>query len=128
MKRQGITSIEKGDVVLFHTGWLTLLGKDNARFGSVGPGLGIEGARYLASLRVAMVGADTPNFEVIPFEKDSGMFEVHQILLPLNGIHILENMSTEELVKDQAWEFLFTLGPARITGAVQAIVNPIAIR
>jgi hypothetical protein len=31
-------------------------------------------------------------------------------------------------VKDQAWEFLFTLGPARITGAVQAIVNPIAIR
>jgi hypothetical protein len=37
-------------------------------------------------------------------------------------------MNTSELVKDQAWEFLFTLGPARITGAVQAIVNPVAIR
>jgi len=75
-----------------------------------------------------MVGADTPNFEVVPFEKGAGVFEVHQILLALNGIHILENMNTEELVRDRAWEFLFTLGPARITGAVQAIVNPIAIR
>ena len=128
MKRQGIAAIEKGDVVLFHTGWLALLGKDNARFGSVGPGLGIEGARYLASLGVAMVGADNPSVEVIPFEQGAGMFEVHQILLALNGIHILENMNTEELVRDQAWEFLFTVGPARITGAVQAIVNPVAIR
>jgi len=128
MKRQGITSIEKGDVVLFHTGWLKLLGKDNSRFGSVGPGLGIEGAKYLASLEVAMVGADNPSVEVIPFEKGAGLFEVHQILLALNGIHILENMDTSALAEDQAWEFLFTLGPARITGAVQAIVNPIAIR
>ena len=128
MKRQGIKSIERGDVVLFHTGWLKLLGKDNKRFGSVGPGLGREGAKYLASLGVAMVGADTPSVEVIPFEKDAGVFEVHQILIPLNGIHLLENMNTEEMVKDQAWEFLFTLGPARITGGVQAIINPIAIR
>ena len=128
MKRQGITSIEKGDVVLFYTGWLKLLGKDNKRFISVNPGLGREGARYLASLEVAMIGADTSNFEVIPFEKDAGVYEVHQILLPLNGIHILENINTEEMVKDQAWEFLFTLGPARITGGVQAIINPIAIR
>ena len=128
MKRQGIKSIEKGDVVLFHTGWLKLLGKDNKRFISVNPGLGREGAKYLASLGVAMVGADTSNFEVIPFEKDAGVYEVHQILLALNGIHILENMNTEEMARDQAWEFLFTLGPARITGGVQAIVNPIAIK
>jgi len=127
MKRQGIQSIEKGDVVLFYAGWLKLLGKDNKRFGSVGPGLGREGAKYLASLEVAMVGTDTPNFEVVPFETGAGMYEVHQILLALNGIHILENMNTEEMVKDKAWEFLFTLGPARITGGVQAIINPIAI-
>jgi kynurenine formamidase len=128
MKRQGIRSIEKGDVVLFYTGWQKLLGKDNKRFISVNPGLGRDGARYLASLEVAMIGADTSNFEVIPFEKDAGIYEVHQILLALNGIHILENMNTQEMVKDQAWEFLFTLGPARITGGVQAIINPIAIK
>lgn len=128
MKRQGIKSIEKGDVVLFYTGWLKLIGKDNKRFGSAGPGLGRDGAKYLASLGVVIVGSDTWAFEAIPFEKDAGVFEVHQILIPLNGIHILENVNTEEMVKDQAWEFLFTMGAARITGGVQAIVNPIAIR
>jgi kynurenine formamidase len=128
MKRQGIAAIEKGDVVLFYTGWTKLIGKDNTRYATVEPGLGVEGAMYLAALEVAMVGADTWGLEVIPFEKDAGVFEVHQTLLPLHGIHILENIDTAEMVKDQAWEFLFTLGPSRITGAVQAIVNPIAIK
>jgi kynurenine formamidase len=128
MKRQGIKSIERGDVVLFYTGWTKLIGKDNKRYNSGEPGLGVDGAKYLASLGVAMVGADTWGLEVLPFEPNAGVFEVHQILLPLNGIFILENMNTEEMVKDQAWEFLFTLGPARITGAVQAIINPIAIK
>ncbi len=128
MKRQGVKSIAKGDVVLFHTGWLGLIGKDSKRYAAAAPGLGVEGAKYLASRDVAMVGADTWALEVVPFEKGSGVFEVHQILLPRNGIYILENMNTGEMVKDQAWEFLFTLGPSRITGAVQAIVNPIAIK
>lgn len=46
----------------------------------------------------------------------------------MNGIYILENMNTMELAKDKAWEFLFTLGAPRITGGVQAIINPIAIK
>lgn len=128
MKAQGVKSIDKGDVVLFYTGWTKLIGKDNKRYGSVEPGLGVGGAKYLAELGVAAVGADTWGLEVIPFEKNAGVFEVHQVLLPMNGIYILENMNTEEMVKDKAWEFLFTLGPARITGAVQAIINPIAIK
>ena len=127
MKRQGIKSIDKGDVVLFYTGWLKLIGKDPKRYEAANPGLGREGARYLASLGVAIVGADNENLEVVPFEKDAGVFEVHQILLAQNGIYIIENMNLEEMVKDKAWESLFTLGPTRITGGVQAIVNPIAI-
>jgi kynurenine formamidase len=129
MKKQGITKpIDKGDVVLFYTGWTKLIGKDNKRYNAGEPGLGVEGAKYLASLGVAAVGADTWGLEVLPFEKNTGVFEVHQILIPLNGIYILENVHTEEMVKDQAWEFLFTLGPSRVTGAVQAIINPIAIK
>jgi kynurenine formamidase len=125
--RQGI-SIKKGDVVLFHTGWQSLVGKDNKRFMSGEPGLGKDGALYLASKEVVAVGADQWGLEVLPFEKDVGVFEVHQILLTLNGIYILENMKTDELVKDKAWEFMFVLGHSRITGAVQAIINPVAIR
>jgi kynurenine formamidase len=126
LKRQGVTGIERGDVVLFYTGWTRLIGKDDKRYNAGEPGLGIEGAKYLASLGVAMVGADTWALEVIPF--NAGVFEVHQILLPMHGIHILENIATEEMVQDKAWESFFTLGPARITGAVQAIINPIAIK
>ena len=126
-KRQGI-SIGTGDVVLFHTGWQDLAYKDKKRFLAGEPGLGKEGAEYLISKGVVAVGADTWGLEVIPFEKGVGVFEVHQILLARNGVYILENMDTSELVKDKAWEFMFTLGASRITGGVQAIINPVAIR
>ena len=42
-KRQGI-EIRQGDVVLFHTGWLSLVGKDDKRYLAGEPGLGREGA------------------------------------------------------------------------------------
>jgi hypothetical protein len=43
------------------------------------------------------------------------------------GIEKIPPIVTRELVADKAWEFMFVLGPARIRGAVQMIVNPIAI-
>lgn len=127
LKRQGGMKIGKGDVVIFYTGWTKLIGKDDKRYGSVEPGLGIEGAGYLASLNVAMVGADTWGLEVLPFEDPKKIFHVHQILIAQNGIMILENVNAEEAVKDKVYEGLFTLGPSRLTGAVQAIINPIFV-
>lgn len=129
-KKQGV-EIRQGDVVLFHSGWLNLLDGKNAdhkRYVSTEPGLGKSGAKYLASKNVVAVGADTWGLEAVPFEKGAGIFEVHQILIPKNGIYILENIDTRAMVKDRAWEFMFVLGPARVRGAVQMIVNPIAIR
>jgi kynurenine formamidase len=129
MKRQGIKSIEKGDIVIFHTGWLTLLGnKDDKRYGSVEPGLGKEGALYLVDKGVAAVGADTWGVEAVPFEPGVGVFEIHQILLQQNGIFILETMNVAPLIADKAYEVFFTLGASRLTGAVQAIINPIAVK
>src|SRR5262245_36962336 len=125
-KKQGV-EIRQGDVVLFHTGWLSLIGKDDKRYNAGEPGLGVEGAKYLAGKGVVAVGADTWGVEVLPFESKN-IFEVHQILLPMNGTYILENMNTGPLAADKAYEFLFVLGVPRITGAVQGIINPIAIR
>jgi kynurenine formamidase len=127
LARQGNMKINKGDAVIFYTGWTKLIGKDDKRYGSVEPGLGVEGANYLASLNISMVGADTWGLEVLPFEDPKKVFYVHQILLPMNGIYILENVNAEEAVKDKVYEGLFTLGPSRITGAVQAIINPIFV-
>ena len=87
----------------------------------------MDGANYLASLGVSMVGADTWGLEVVPFEDPKKIFYVHQILIPQNGIMILENVNAEEAVRDAVYEGLFTLGPSRITGAVQAIINPIFV-
>ena len=55
------------------------------------------------------------------------MFEVHQHLIAKEG-YILENMVTEELARDEVYEFMFVLGHAKIKGAVQMIINPVAIR
>ena len=55
-------------------------------------------------------------------------FPVHPELLALNGVYILENMDTRALAADGATEFLFVLGQPRFVGAVQAVINPVAIR
>ena len=74
------------------------------------------------------VGADSTAVEVIPFENENRPFDVHQTLLARNGVYILENMWTAELAADRAYEFLFVLGQPKFKGAVQMVINPIAIR
>lgn len=123
---QGV-KIGKGDVVLFHTGWLSKSTTDPAAFMASEPGLGLDGARYLAGLDVVAVGADTWALEVLPGEVPTELFPVHPELLAKNGVYILENMNTTELANDKVWEFMFVLGQPKFEGAVQAVINPIAI-
>ena len=124
---QGV-AIEKGDVVLFHTGWQELADTDPVKFMSGEPGLGFGGAQYLASLDVVAVGSDTWGVEAIPHEDSTLAFPVHVELLAKNGIYILENLDSGALAADEGWEFLFVLGQPRFEGAVQAVINPVAIR
>jgi kynurenine formamidase len=126
-KAAGVT-IGKGDVVIFHTGWLALADKDKAKFMSGEPGLGKEGAALLAARGVVAVGSDTWGVEAVPFEDKTEVFPVHQILLAKNGVYILEGMNTAALAADGATEFLFVLGQPKFKGAVQAVINPVAIR
>jgi len=51
---ENVPAVATRGVVLFHTGWLRLLGKDNGRFGSAGPGLGIDGAVQAIVNRIAI--------------------------------------------------------------------------
>jgi kynurenine formamidase len=125
-KAQGVT-IGKGDVVLFHTGWLNVADNDVAAFMAGEPGIGVDGARYLAELGVVAVGSDTWAVEVLPGEDPEQAFPVHPELLAKNGVYILENMDTRGLAADGVHEFLFVLGQPRFVGAVQAVINPVAI-
>ncbi|WP_394834688.1 cyclase family protein [Pendulispora rubella] len=126
LKKENVT-IQPGDVVIFHTGWLDLAGKDNARFLAGEPGINRAAAQYLAEKRVVAVGADNWALEAVPFEKGAGTFEGNQTLITKNGIYVLENLVTKDLAHDKVYEFLFVLGHPRYTGTTQSIINPVAI-
>lgn len=126
-KRQKV-SLRRGDVVIFNTGWQRLAKDDPEKFLETEPGLDVDSAEYLAKIGVVAVGSDTWALDVLPGTDPEVAFPVHQILLAKNGIYILENIRTDELVADSAWEFLFVLGQPKFVGAVQMVINPVAIR
>tara|TARA_Y100001970_G_scaffold119317_1_gene148029 strand:- start:721 stop:1653 length:933 start_codon:yes stop_codon:yes gene_type:complete len=127
MQSQGL-SVEKGDVVLLHTGWTDAkFESDPAIWGAGAPGITPGIAEYLASKDVIAVGADTWSLDVVPPMIADEPYPAHGILLQENGIYILESMNTGPLVKDEVKEFLFVLGQAKVRGAVQMIINPVAI-
>ena len=127
-KKQG-TPIRAGDVVLFHTGWTdAMLASDPEAWAAGEPGIAEAVADYLASRDIVAAGADTWGLDVVPPEHPERPFQGHVTLLKENGIYILETMNTGPLVRDGAFEFLFVLGQAKIKGAVQMIINPVAIR
>lgn len=126
MEEQGV-EVTDGDVIIFHTGWLSMLDEDPQRYGAGEPGINAEAAEYLATLNPVAVGMDDWGIEAVPFEGDR-VWEGHQILLAKNGIYILETLDTRELIADGVQEFMFVLGQPLYEGAVQAITNPIAIR
>lgn len=126
LKNEGVT-LRKGDVVLFNTGWLELIGKDDKKFLEVEPGIGMEAAEWLAAQGIVAFGGDTWATEIYP-AKDGQEFPVNQFMLAKKGIYNLELIDSRALVRDRAFEFLFVLGQPLYKGSTQVNVNPVAIR
>ncbi|SOT44824.1 Cyclase family protein (fragment) [Burkholderia cenocepacia] len=118
LKKQGLT-LRKGDVVLFNTGWLELIGKDDKQFLDVEPGIGMEAAKWLADQGIAAFGGDTWASEVYPNPHTQDEFPVNQYMLAKRGIYNLELIDSRALVRDHAWEFLFVLGQPLYVGSTQ---------
>lgn len=126
LKKQGI-SLRKGDVVLFNTGWLELVGKDNKKFLEVEPGIGMEAAKWLADQGIVAFGGDTWASEVYPNPHNNEEFPVNQYLLAKRGVYNLELIDSRPLVRNKTWEFLFVLGQPLYVGSTQVNINPVAI-
>ena len=127
-EKQG-TPIQEGDVVLFHTGWTDAkLEAEPEVWVAAEPGQSEEVASYLVTKNVVAAGADTWGLDVVPPQHENRPFQGHVILLQENGIFILETMNTGLLVREGVHEFLFILGQAKVRGAVQMYINPVAIR
>jgi kynurenine formamidase len=127
LKREGVT-VQKGDVVLIHTGHGKLWMKDNEGFNKGEPGIGVPAARWLCEQKITLVGSDTWATEVVPPEDPKRPFEAHQVLLVRNGVYNLENLFLEELARDKVYEFAFIFAPLKLKGATGSPGNPIAVR
>ena len=127
LRRQNIT-LQAGDAVIVNTGWGRLWGKDNARYMRTNPGLGVAAAEWLARQDPMLVGADNAPVNVTPSPDPALSNPTHQIMLVINGIHLLENLKLEELAAARAYEFALVVQPLKIQGATGSTVAPIAVR
>jgi kynurenine formamidase len=132
-RHQGV-GIQRGDTVLIRTGWgqyfagnPSLYKADNAA------GVGVSGAKFLVKHGARVVGNDTLTFEVrppiagTPGGKDFEVFPVHMLLIPDNGISIIENYLLEEIAAAEAYEFLLVVPPLKIRGGTGSALRSFAL-
>ena len=128
LKRQKLT-LQDGDAILIHTGWGSQWGKiENAEFMKSSPGVGIAAAEWLVKQNPMLVGADNPSFEVAPNPDPQLNSPVHQIMLVVHGVHMIENLKLEALAARGVHEFAFIVQPLKIQGGTGSTVAPVAVR
>ncbi len=130
LERQGMSEadITEGSACMWRTGWgEELWMKDNARFNSGEPGIGVGAAEWLAAKGISVGAADVWAIECVPNPDPNLAFPVHQIFLPKNGIHILENVRLDHLANDGVYKFAFIFSTLPIKGATGSPGNPIAV-
>jgi len=132
---QGSTSqVGRGDIVLVRTGRLTRARREvwHDYAGGASPGLSFWTAGWLHSTEIAAIATDTWGFEVRPNEFPNAFQPLHQVAIPNIGLLIGEMWDLDALGEDCAgdgvYEFLLAAGPLKVTGAVGAPLNPLAVK
>ena len=75
-----------------------------------------------------LVGADNPSVEISPNPDRNVNLPVHQIMLVVNGIYLLENLKLDRMATDQVYESAFIIQPLKMQGGTGSTVAPVAIR
>jgi len=127
LKRENL-ALQPGDAVIINTGWGRLWGKDNVRYMKTEPGIGVAAAEWLVRQDPMLVGSDNWGVEVVHNPDPQLNEPVHQIMLVVNGIHLLESLKLDELAAKRAYEFAFIVQPLKIQGATGSTVAPVAVR
>jgi kynurenine formamidase len=126
LRRANLT-LQPGDAVIINTGWGKLWYTDVPRFLGNAPGIGVAAAQWLVAQNPMLVGADNQPVEIQPNPDPTLSLPVHQLMLAVNGIHLLERMKLDELAAREIYEFAFVMQPLKIQGATGASVVPAAI-
>ena len=119
--------VRPGDAVFFHTGWGSLWGADNIRYGEGEPGPGMAVARWLVEHGVALTGCDTWSYGPVPAEDPAEPFVVPQTLNTHHGVVVVENLRLAQIARERLAEFLLVISHAKLRGATGAWVAPLAI-
>ncbi len=121
--------IRSGDVVLIHTGWGSRWRDNDSEHGYLSgePGLGVSAAHFLVQKQITLVGSDNWGIEILPSKEHDAFCPVHQIFITVNGIYLLENLNTTDLIRDTVYEFSFFFAPIPIKGATGSFGNPVAV-
>jgi len=119
--------LQPGDAVLIRTGWSKLMGKENERYGTLNPGIGIAAGQWLLAQEPMMIAADNCCVEVRPSERPHSL-PIHAMMLIQHGVYLLENLELEALAAARAYEFAFIVQPLKIKGATGSAIAPIAVR
>ena len=127
LKRENV-ALQPGDAVIINTGWGRLWGKDNVRYMKTEPGIGVAAAEWLIRQDPMLVGSDNWGVEVVHNPDPKLNEPVHQIMLVVHGVHLLEGLKLEELAAKRAYEFAFMVQPLKIQGGTGSTVAPVAIR
>ena len=128
MTRQG-SPIRPGDAVLVRSGWGAHF-DDPERYLGIDagvPGVGEDGARWLADQGATLVGADTLAFECLPAGQGHALLPAHRVLLVERGVNIIEAMDLDRLAAAGVYEFVFVLSHLNIHGATGAPARPLAL-
>ncbi len=123
------TAVRPGDAVLVRTGWSRHAGEPERYLGwhTGVPGVGPDGARWLAAQGAVLAGADTIAFEVLPPGRGHALLPVHRILLVESAVNIIELLQLTELSAEGPREFLFVLSHLNVLGATGAPARPLAV-
>jgi len=124
--REGV-EIRENTAVLIRTGFSRYWRTDNARFSNRGAGPNLDGARYLAERKIALIGSDTEAVEQWPFDPEGPPLPVHMFNVAERGIPHVESLFLDRLAEDHVYEFLFIALPLRIRGATGSQIHPIAV-
>lgn len=133
---QGIT-IERGDILCLHFGWMEEYFGLPAKERSSSPGrdtfAGLAGseavARYLWDSGCAAVVCDNPAVEVSP--GDPAIGSLHRRVIPTLGLALGELFDfrrlAEHCAREERFEFCFVAVPSNVHGAVGSPGNAVAI-
>ncbi len=137
-EKQKVT-IEKHDILVIRTGWLSLFYKNGSDAFFPGktmaePGIGDEPEliRWFHEMEIPSFSTDTIANEQTVSDRTGVFIPLHGALLrnlgvPFNEICWLEDLA-DDCAKDGKYDFMFVGAPLKIVGGTGSPVNPLAIK